>query len=85
MLKLWIELGMEKRYHLHIAMLSAVHFRMRHGTLHRHHAVILNTLLLPSIVEHAFLHPSIMTKPLIAHSSFLKTMTSSVCRPRPCS
>lgn len=78
MLRLWIELRMEKRYHLHIAMLSAVHFRMRHSTIHRNHAVILNTLLLPSVIENAFIHPSIhsfICHDKTSHSSFFLPQT----------
>ena len=42
-----IELGMEKRYHPHIAMHSAVHFRMRHSRIPfvKIVASFLNTLL----------------------------------------
>lgn len=50
---------MGKRYHLHTAMLAAVHFRIRDSTIHKNHGIILNPLLPPSTVENASLHACI--------------------------
>lgn len=63
---------MEKRYRLHIAMLSAVHFRMRHSTVHKHHAIVLKHLApllnnrkrLPSSINSSIRHDK------TSHSSF---------------